>query len=197
MHGVAFGHFDCVDVHSCTACIQLGVKALQQFGQMPVLPQSGFGWRHCCAHDTISQAFTVMLCTLTGASAAEENSGIVGNELSASNACNGGKQSHHTATHPGQILGSCPDLLLQPQNSQLPAVTLTADIPSSTWQQVTQSYHNVWAVYHHHMSYCETFCTRVNPDQERMICDMPVSKLQSIFTLTDCTNCMSVSEQHL
>ncbi len=85
-----------------------------------------------------------MLYILTGALAAEENSGIVGNEPSASNACNGGKQSHHRATHAKQILGSClsPDVPLQPKNSQLPAATLSAakaaaDIPPSTWRQVT------------------------------------------------------------
>ncbi len=80
-----------------------------------------------------------MLYILTGALAAEENSGVVGNELSASNACNGGKQSHRRATHAGQVLGSCssPDVPLQPKNSQLPAVTLTVDIPPSTWRQVT------------------------------------------------------------
>ncbi len=82
---------------------------------------------------------TFMLCTLAGASAAEENSGIVGNEPSASNACNGGKQSHHRATHAGQILSSClsPEVLLQPKNSQLPSVTLTADSSPCTWRQVT------------------------------------------------------------
>ena len=85
------------------------------------------------------RTFTFMLCILKGASAAEENSGIVGNEPSASNACNGGKQSHHRATHAGQILSSClsPEVLLQPKNSQLPSVTLTADSSPCTWRQVT------------------------------------------------------------
>ncbi|DBA70744.1 TPA: hypothetical protein ACH3X2_011643, partial [Trebouxia sp. C0005] len=76
------------------------------------------------------------------ASAAEEDCGIVGSELSASNACNGGKQSHHRVTHAGQVLGSCvsPDLPLQPNSNQSPAATLpaakaAADIPPSTWQQ--------------------------------------------------------------
>ena len=85
------------------------------------------------------KTFTFVLYILTGALAAEENSGVVGNELSASNACNGGKQSHHRALHAGQVLGSClsPDVPLQPKNSQLPAVTLPVDTPPSTWRQVT------------------------------------------------------------
>ncbi len=85
-----------------------------------------------------------MLHILTGDSAAEENSGIVGNEPSTSNACNGGKQSHPRATHAGQILGShvSPDVPLQPNSHQCPAATLSAakaaaDFPPSTWRQVT------------------------------------------------------------
>ena len=90
------------------------------------------------------RTFTFMLCILKGASAAEENSGIVGNGPSASNACNGGQQSHHRATHDGQVLGSysSPHIPLQPKDSQLPAAPLSvakagAGIPLSTWRQVT------------------------------------------------------------
>ena len=90
------------------------------------------------------QDVTVMLYIPTGTSAAEENSGIVGNEPSASNVCNGGKQSHHRATHAGQILGCrvSSDVPLQLKSSQAPAVLLSvadaaADTPPSTWQQVT------------------------------------------------------------
>ena len=100
-----------------------------------------------------SQDVTVMVYILTGASAAEENSGIVGNEPSASNACNGGKQSHHRPTHAGQIRGCrvSPDVPLQLKSSQAPAVLLSvadaaADTPPSTWQQVTLIHNNLCTV---------------------------------------------------
>jgi len=83
---------------------------------------------------------------LTGALAAEENSGVVGNEPSGSQTCNGGKQSQQVqaaASDAEQVLGSfvSPDEPLQP-NNQAAAVTLAAasaaaDTSPSTWRQVT------------------------------------------------------------